>query len=503
MASVQERINALESFELVDGQPNIEGPAFAVTYDGSVDYNYVDSKAYDTKWNEEIDRLRGLRDVLGRGDYFISMVYTYRSCSKALPQIKTQDDPNRAAIYEKHYEVLEPEINKLKELMYFTRDAVKLFCDHTKHIANLVSAKKKPKTISELYIHNLARLLDFFSTMDALKNMKACLNNDFSFFKRAFGFLRKSMANDDQTQENHTLYLFLAHQNSITTNLKTEIQQISGFDDVLALVVNQSCRYLEDGLYMTPAEKHCLLRVLPYGLLLMDGDNEKLNILKSKKISIDRFVKLFKKYPIVPLYGDMQHSLEQTIKRSPHYDDKLWGTTLVEAKLATEYEILGQIDAVRAQHTAYVAKFSNMINQINIMKATTGFKGFADETTRNFTNIVLEGLKLLSDWSGKVLRQSAWKYAHPNISSSLPTDALEYEKVVRHNYSTEERVALIEFIAFIKGLAGDMLRHEGVLAPIIRVCIHSELQEFVQLQLRDMIAHLRRRRRSRGRRCSS
>jgi hypothetical protein len=60
MASVQERINALESFELVDGQPNIEGPAFAVTYDGSVDYNYVDSKAYDTKWNEEIDRLRGL-----------------------------------------------------------------------------------------------------------------------------------------------------------------------------------------------------------------------------------------------------------------------------------------------------------------------------------------------------------------------------------------------------------------------------------------------------------
>ena len=45
----------------------------------------------------------------------------------------------------------------------------------------------------------------------------------------AFGFLRKSMANDDQTQENHNLYLFLAHQNSITTNLKTEVQQIAGY----------------------------------------------------------------------------------------------------------------------------------------------------------------------------------------------------------------------------------------------------------------------------------
>lgn len=34
--------------------------------------------------------------------------------------------------------------------------------------------------------------------------------------------------NDDQTQENHTLYLFLAHQHKITTDLKTEIQNIQG-----------------------------------------------------------------------------------------------------------------------------------------------------------------------------------------------------------------------------------------------------------------------------------
>jgi cytoplasmic FMR1 interacting protein len=488
MASVKERISALESFELVDGQPEIEGPCFAVAFDSNTDFNYVDNKAFETKWTEEIERLRGLQEVLRKADNFISMIYTYRSCSKALPQIKTQDDPNRAAIYEKHFEVLEPEIRKLKDLMYFTRDAVKLFCDHTKHIANLVSAKKKPKTISELYIHFLARMLDFFSTMDALKNMKACLNNDFSFFKRAFGFLRKSMANDDQTQENHTLYLFLAHQNSITTNLKTDLQQINGFDDAIAMIVNQCCRYLEEGLYMTPAEKHCLLRVMPYGLLLMDGDNEKLNILKTRKVSIDKFAKLYRKYPIVPLYGDMSFSLEQIIKRAPHYDEKVWGTSL-DARIASEYEILGQLEAVRAQHTVYLAKFSNMINQINIMRSTSGDKGFSEEATRNFTNIVLEGLKLLSDWSGKVLRQSAWKYAHPNVASAVPTDALEYERVVRYNYTEAERVALIEFVAFIKGLAGVMLRHDGLLSPIIRLCIHAELQEFVQIQLRDMIAY--------------
>ena len=36
------------------------------------------------------------------GEYYINMVYTYRSCSKALPQVKNQDDQNKDAIYETH-----------------------------------------------------------------------------------------------------------------------------------------------------------------------------------------------------------------------------------------------------------------------------------------------------------------------------------------------------------------------------------------------------------------
>jgi hypothetical protein len=40
--------------------------------------------------------------------------------------VKAQDDPNKGTIYEKTFEVLEPEIKKLKDLMYFMRDTVKL-----------------------------------------------------------------------------------------------------------------------------------------------------------------------------------------------------------------------------------------------------------------------------------------------------------------------------------------------------------------------------------------
>jgi cytoplasmic FMR1 interacting protein len=130
---------------------------------------------------------------------------------------------------------------------------------------------------------------------------------------------------EELAQENHILYLFLANQNSITTYLKQELQQIMGcatlassssssrpswprvifclmqpprrFDDIISMIVNQCALYVEEQRYVTPAEKHCLLRVMTYGLYLMDGEgpqNSQFNIFKSKKINLSRFSKLFK-----------------------------------------------------------------------------------------------------------------------------------------------------------------------------------------------------------------
>jgi cytoplasmic FMR1 interacting protein len=101
-------------------------------------------------------------------------------------QVKTSDQENRNEIYEGTYEVLEPEIKKLKNFMYFQRDTVKLFCEHVKRIASNLSDKKKKDELfpSESYVFCLIQLLDRFALLDALKNMKACLNNDFSFYKR-------------------------------------------------------------------------------------------------------------------------------------------------------------------------------------------------------------------------------------------------------------------------------------------------------------------------------
>ena len=59
--------------------------------------------------------------------------------------------------------------------------------------------------------------------------------------------------------------------------------------------------------------------------------------------------------------------------------------------------------------------------------------------------------------------------------------------MVRYNYKSEEKFALVEFIAMIKGLANVMLKQDGLLSPIIRNSIHDEVQDYLQVGLRDLI----------------
>jgi len=78
-------------------------------------------------------------------------------------------------------EVLEPEVRKLKSFMHFAQSAVARFC---KEVKTLSHPERRKDFISERYLLTLGKFINMFAVLDALKNMKACLNNDYAFFKR-------------------------------------------------------------------------------------------------------------------------------------------------------------------------------------------------------------------------------------------------------------------------------------------------------------------------------
>ena len=63
--------------------------------------------------------------------------------------------------------------------------------------------------------------------------------------------------------------------------------------------------------------------------------------------------------------------------------------------------------------------------------------------------------------------------------------AFAFRQATRYNYSRDEKFALIEVIAMIKGLQLLMSRMESVFMDAIRRHIYAQLQDFVQLSLRD------------------
>lgn len=84
-------------------------------------------------------------------------------------------------IYEKTVQVLGPEVSKAKHLMRFVQTACTRFTDEVKTLAH---PEKRKAFISETYLLTLAKLVNMFATLDSLKNMKACINNDLACYKR-------------------------------------------------------------------------------------------------------------------------------------------------------------------------------------------------------------------------------------------------------------------------------------------------------------------------------
>jgi len=98
----------------------------------------------------------------------------------------------------------------------------------------------------------------------------------------------------------------------------------------------------------------------------------------------------------------------------------------------------------------------------------------------------------LSEWTSAVTEFYSWKLLHPtdnlhNKDCPPDSEVEEYERATRYNYSSSEKFALVEVISMIKGLQEQMANMDKVLTDSIRRCIYAELQDFVQLDLRDLL----------------
>ncbi|CAK9264816.1 unnamed protein product [Sphagnum jensenii] len=149
--------------------------------------------------------------------------------------------------------------------------------------------------------------------------------------------------------------------------------------------------------------------------------------------------------------------------------------------------------SIRAQHDEYSLRFAAALNQLENLRMMKEMEPtVSSQVKEDMYLVIVDGFQLLSEWTGRVWEQSAWKFSRPTTELSpfdtdRSKDVSDYEKVVRCNYTAVERKAMVELISYIKGVGNMMERVDTRVADAIWESLHAQVQDFVQNKITLML----------------
>ncbi|PKI38715.1 hypothetical protein CRG98_040893 [Punica granatum] len=513
---VEEAIAALSTFSLEDEQPEIQGPGAWVSSESaatSSPIEYSDVSAYRLSLSEDTKALNQLNTLIQEGKEMASVIYTYRSCVKALPQLPDSMKHSQADLYLETYQVLDLEMSRLREIQRWQASASSKLAADMQRFSRPERRINGP-TITHLW--SMLKLLDVLLQLDHLKNAKASIPNDFSWYKRTFTQVSVQWQDTDSMREElDDLQIFLSTRWAILLNLHVEMFRVNNVEDILQVLIVFAVESLELDFALLFPERHILLRVLPV-LVVLATSSEKDSESLYKRVKINRLITIFKNDPVIPAFPDLHLSPAAMLKELSSYFQKFSSQTrlltlpaphelpprealeypinFLQFTYQRHYLIINHIGAIRAEHDDFAIRFTSSINQLLLLKSTEGADvEWSKEVKGCVYDMVVEGFQLLSRWTSRIWEQCAWKFSRPCKefspieSNEAPTSFSDYEKVVRYNYSTEERKALVELVSYIKSIGSMMQRCDTLVADALWETIHAEVQDFVQNTLATML----------------
>ncbi|XP_074559467.1 protein PIR [Curcuma longa] len=504
---VEEAIAALSTFSLEDEQPEVQGLAILISTERCATNSPIefgDVAAYRLSLAEDTKAVNQLNTLIHEGREMTSLLYTYRSCVKALPQLPDSMKHNQADLYLETYQVLDLEMSRLREIQRWQASAATKLAADMQRFARPERLMNGP-TVTHFW--SILKLLDVLVQLDHLKNAKASIPNDFSWYKRTFTQVSIQWQDTDSMREElDDLQIFLSTRWAILLNLHAEMFRTNTVEDILQVLIVFCVESLELDFTLLYPERHTLLRILPV-LVVLASSSDKESESMYKRIKINRLLNIFKNDPVIPAFPDLHLSPAAIMKELSMYFQNfssqnrlltLPGPHEITPRELQDYQrrylIVNHIGTIRAEHDDFSIRFASALNQIVVLQSTgTTDSDWSREVKGNMYDLVVEGFQLLSRWTGRVWEQCAWKFSRPckepaSISSHQnSTTFFDYEKVVRWNYTADERKALLELVGFIKSVGLMMERCDTLVADALWETIHAEVQDFVQDRLDTML----------------
>lgn len=490
---------------------------------GSAEYAYkmhLDSRMGLGKEIESFfDTLVELNQYIAQGEYYIKMLYSYRGVSKTVPLKLDEDDQNdpvRLSAYRHSlFLLLRTEVLKVKDLMLFCENCIAAF---ERILDHLNSYQSRDLTYPEEILLAIIHFVDVVVKIDALKDVKTCLKNDFALYKRTFFLIKNRLEEVDEiSNEVNKIQMFLSnpmHQKHYVLTMIRDalMQRKDGIHQSIlceiitmctekanALLDSEDLTIENSVLAFSCDQRYCPIRVLPHIYVLLDGltsrDGSPINVFQDQKYNLNKVLDtIFKALPVIPLMFEMVIKVHPTIKLCVNYlasGSKLCSKMFKHnSKSSKQYYSLTSndvVDRVIEQANAKRLAFESWIVDGRVKKREELFSD------------TFEAFQCMGNISTLVLTHIAWKYANPfadDLNSATKSDETafgvnssnrEYARCVRYNYSPQEKDIIINLIGTGKMLASILKDNEARIRVEIRKHIHGLLQRFVQNLLPPML----------------
>eukprot|EP00834_Sanchytrium_tribonematis_P007659 NODE_728_length_4389_cov_0.864569.p1 type:complete len:999 gc:universal NODE_728_length_4389_cov_0.864569:380-3376(+) len=438
---------------------------------------------FKSEVNEEYQLILTLRKLYQQGLPFRAFLYAYRCSALSVPQVKSHDQENKSEMYQATYEVLKPNVIEMKKFMKFCLSVVSTLKE--------ITDKASKMTPSTDLLRELGVSLDMVLTLDCLKNMKASLNNDFSLYKRCLSNLGPTVGQEEM-MENNQLYFFLGNKDSFMLALKEELFKIPSFEDVLIEVINNQVDFFEKGMFLSPSEKYVLLRSIAAASVIVHAERKEPSkelLLKLKRIKYDKVYKALKSNQYVPLFGEM------TLQTSVLFRKTTIADQFKDEVIQNNLNLLSQLEQTQSDFQNIAMKLKIFVN---VYDHTTAASVLNAETVRNMSNTMVDGLKLIVQWTCVILEHNASKIVNPADpeKNQCPPEAKEYERAIRYNYNETEKETLLHYIYMVKTLSQLLSEVELKYSDVIRKTVYITYQEFTRNTVDSLISFAQKKKKS-------
>lgn len=437
----------------------------------------------------EIKCIKRLTEQIEQGNNILNMLYTYRSCSRVIPQVQVHNQENKSQLYLKTFEVLSTEVEKTKELYQFHTNTIKVLGEIMNNI--MLDVDINVTTVSSRFCMKLAEYLDMAITIDSLKMMKSSLNNDLSMYRRAFPNLPKdylaTLNKEEINDINNKLYYFLGEHDQFLLDIKKIFQNNSRLEEIFIEIMNFYADTFETNQWFLPKERNILLKAMAVGIFILDNKDDSKSIIK-KKIKLDRYAKFFKMYPVVPAFGELPITLDTIYSKAPHIDSKKFCDVDTDSA-GKMYNICNFIDITRNEYNNFICEFGLIMEKMKT--ALTKKANLLFEENKQIYNITVQGLQLLTKLTCQLKDQIAWKFYRPKNADSpeIPKDVVvtDYELALKYNLTSNDKNAIIEYIGMIKNLGALLKKYDSIQPTAINNYIYVEVQQFAKTSIQKCI----------------